>query len=228
MRLDTDAGSTTHELRQAQRELEELAKKTKASEEIIAKSRADMAFLESEVRRQYKRVDELEERKTERAGKLFAARNDDEHRTYKREIDNIDRDLREFTKRIEESESKMEQLKSLLTRTEGELNVSIQASSTEREKAKAAEEKSAGKLSELNAVRQQHLARLDDRLAQHYQRVAKLTRNPNGPITRIPDGACGNCHMRLAPQLLNTLVRGKDVEFCPSCNHILLPSHGPA
>ncbi|MEY3903560.1 MAG: hypothetical protein RL189_2866, partial [Pseudomonadota bacterium] len=82
-RLDIDAGTATMDYRNAQKELNELAKRTKASEDLIHKTKTDMAFLEGELRRQYKRVDEIEERKTERSGKLFSAKNDDEHRALK-------------------------------------------------------------------------------------------------------------------------------------------------
>lgn len=224
-RIDVDAGAATTDQRLAQKEMSELAKKTKVAEEVIEKTRMDMAFLEGELRRQYKKMDELEERKQERSSKLFASKTDDEHRSLKREVDNLDRDIRETGKRIEDSESKIESFKSTLGRTETELSSSLTASADERRKAEEAEGKSGGRISELNVVRDNYLSKLDDRLGQHYLRVAKLTRNPNGPVTFVNKGACGNCHIGLAPQLLNTLARAKEVEFCPSCNHILLPEN---
>jgi predicted nucleic acid-binding Zn-ribbon protein len=225
-RLDIDAGAATLDHRNAQKELNELAKRSKASEELIQKTKTDMAFLEGELRRQYKRVDELEERKTDRAAKLFSARNDDEHRTLKREVDNIDRDLRDTARRTEETESRIEQLKTILFKAEADLKESKTATADERQKAESAEARSSGRLNEIGGVRSSYLARLDDRIAQHYARISKLTRNPNGPVTRVVSGACGNCHLSLSPQLLNTLARGTEIEFCPSCNHILLPNQG--
>lgn len=225
LRLDVDAGAATLDWRSAQKELTELAKKTKANEELIAKTRTDMAFMEGDLRRQYKKIDELEERRNDRAAKLFAARNDDEHRALKREVDNLERDTRDAMRRVEESESRIESLKSVLMRAEAELQVSLSASVDERRKAEAAEAASSGRLQELGQVREGYVSRLDDRIAQHYTRVARITRNANGPITRVHDKSCGNCHLSLAPQLLNNIIRGKDVEFCPSCNHILLPQN---
>ena len=89
LRLDVDAGAATLDWRSAQKELAELAKKTKANEELIGKTRTDMAFMEGDMRRQYKKIDELEERRGDRSAKLFAARNDDEHRALKREVARI-------------------------------------------------------------------------------------------------------------------------------------------
>lgn len=224
LRLDVEAAAATLDWRNAQRELTELAKKTKECEELISKTKTDMAFVEGELRRQYKKVDELEERKADRSAKLFGARTDDEHRSFKREVDNIERESKDVTKRAEDSEARIEQLKSVLNSATNELKASETASADERKKAEEAEKKSGARVAEINGVRETYLARLDDRLGQHYARVAKLTRNPNGPITRISSNSCGNCHMTLAPQLTNKIARGQDVEFCPSCTHILLPS----
>jgi predicted nucleic acid-binding Zn-ribbon protein len=225
LRLDVEAGAATLDWRSAQKELAELAKKTKANEELIAKTRTDMAFMEGDLRRQYKKIDELDERRSDRSARLFAAKNDDEHRALKREVDNLERDTRDAMRRVEESEARIEQLKSILMRAESELTTSLSASVDERKKAQEAEQASSGRLSELGTVRDGYLTRLDDRVGQHYQRVARITRNANGPITRVRDKSCGNCHLSLAPQLLNNIIRGKDIESCPSCNHILLPQN---
>ena len=223
LRLDADAGAATVDWRNAQKQLFELAKKTKICEDTIAKTKVEMAYLEGELRRQFRKVDELEERKTDKAAKLFAAKNDDEHRGLKREVDNVDRELKDFTRRTEDTELKIESLKTVLGRTGQELAESLNATEDERKKAENSESKSSGRISELAKVRDGHLEKLDDRVSQHYTRLAKITKNPSGPVTRVSNGSCGNCHMKLAPQLLNTIIKSKDIEFCPSCNHILLP-----
>lgn len=223
LRLDSEAGAATVHWRAAQREIGELAKKTKASEEQITKTRTDMTFLENEQRRVYKRIDELEERKAERSAKLFSAKNDEEHRTFKREVDHIDRDLRESVRRTEENDSQIERLKVIFFGAEEALAAALAATAEERGRAEQAQLQSSAKLNEIEGLRGQYIDRLEDRLAQHYRRVSKITRNPAGPITRVTSKACANCHMGLSPQLVNLVLRGEDVHFCPSCNHILLP-----
>jgi predicted nucleic acid-binding Zn-ribbon protein len=223
-RLDIDAGLVTQHQRSAQKELSELSKKSRLSEELLSKSRNEMSFNEAELRRLYKKLDELDEKKSERSSRLFAAKNDDDHRALKREIDNIDRDMRETQRKADETESKIEQSKTIFRKAEADLKQTVEASEEEREKAQSAEVNSAGRLAEIQSVRDSYLSRLDDRVSQHYTRVAKITRNPNGPICRVVEGACGNCRIGLSPQILNTVNRGKAVEFCPSCSHLLLPS----
>jgi predicted nucleic acid-binding Zn-ribbon protein len=222
-RLDIDAGLVTQHQRAAQKELAELTKKSKLSEDLLNKSRNEMSFNEAELRRLYKRLDELEDKKTERSAKLFAAKNDDDHRSYKRELDNVDRDIRETQRKADETESKIEQSKTIFRKAESDLKQTIEASEDERKKAQLAEENSAGRLAEIQTVRDSYLSRLDDRVAQHYMRVARITRSPNGPICRVVEGACGSCRIGLSPQILNTVRSGKAIEFCPSCSHLLLP-----
>jgi predicted nucleic acid-binding Zn-ribbon protein len=223
LRLDSEAGNATVHWRSAQRELVELAKKTAANEELIGKTRTDMSYLEGEQRRVFKRIDELEERKAERSAKLFSAKNDEEHRTYKREVDHIDRDLRDSQRRTEDNDAQMERLKNTFFNAEEALASALAATSDERLRAEKAQLESNSKLGEIDELRTSYIDRLEDRLSQHYRRVAKITRNPAGPITRVVTKACGNCHMGLSPQLINTILRGEEVHFCPSCNHILLP-----
>ncbi len=221
-RLDIDSGVVTQDQRNAQKELAELTKKSRMSEEIITKTRTDMSFHEAELRRFYKKLDELDAKKGERSAKLFGAKNDDEHKSLKRELEHIERDLRDTQRRADESEARIEQSKSLFQKAEAELLASTSASEGERKKAQDAEEKSAGRLQEIHKVRDSYFSRLDDRICQHYLRVAKITRNPNGPICRVTERACGNCRIGLSPQILNNITRGKSVEFCPNCSHILL------
>ena len=223
LRLDTEAGAATVNWRSAQKELAELAKRTKSNEDLIGKTKTDLAFLEGELRRIYKRIDELEERKTERSTKLFAAKNDDEHRSFKREVDHIERDLRDSMRKAEDLESQIERLKSTFLNAEENLASALAATSDERKKAETAQIESSGKLSEIEALRKERIEKMEDRLAQHYRRVAQISRGSNGPITRVHGKACGNCHMGLSPQIVNSILRGTDVLFCPSCNHILLP-----
>jgi predicted nucleic acid-binding Zn-ribbon protein len=223
LRLDIEAGLATANQRKAQRQLAELAKKTKDIEERTQRIRNDMRLKEGDMLRKYKRIDEIEEMRTEKSARLFAAKTDDEHRNLKREVDNLEKEVRDNSRYCTETEELIERAKDMLSRDDAELNKTLAASADERQKAQDAENESSGRLSELAGVRDTYVARLDNRLQQHYRRVAKVTRNPDGPVARIVNNACGNCHMGISPQLMNSLRTGREVEFCPNCHHILLP-----
>lgn len=225
LRLDIEAGQATAAQRKAQKQLDELAKRTKDIEERMNRLRTDMRLKEGDMLRKYRRLDELEELKTDRSGKLYAAKTDDEHRALKREVDNLEKEMRDTGRHCSEHEDSIERSKEALTREDDALKATLTASADERRKAEEAEQESAGKLNELQVVRTSYIQRLEDRVRQHYLRVQKVTRNPDGPITRIGNNACGNCHMGLAPQLMNSILLGRSIETCPSCHHILLPQN---
>ena len=206
------------------KELVELEKKSKASEVVLNKARAEMNFNETEMTRLYKKIDDLEDKKSIRTAKLNLVKTDEEHRSYKRELDNIEREMRDYQKRADEAEDRIDKCKKIFRQAETELASALHASEDEHEKARTARDNSADRLQEIAKVRESYLDQLDERVAQHYLRVAKITHNADGPICRIVNSACGNCRMDLSPQTLNHLALGKMVEFCPHCSHILLPS----
>jgi len=40
-------------------------------------------------------------------------------------------------------------------------------------------------------------------------------------VARIIANACGACHVRLRPQIINLVKRGEDLSYCESCRRIL-------
>jgi hypothetical protein len=40
------------------------------------------------------------------------------------------------------------------------------------------------------------------------------------PLTKLDNGCCGNCHMRVTNQTVNELSKGK-IESCDNCQHLL-------
>lgn len=220
--LDQTASLVTQDQRVAQKKLAELTQQYTTSEALIAKARSEMAFYEAEFRRLCRRLDDIDEKRTERTSRLMSARTDDDVRAFKRELDMIERDARETQMKANDTEERLENSKSTLRDAEKERQNTMDASEAERQKAQDAEEKSSGRLGEIETVRQSYLALLDDRTREHYLRLVPLTRQ--SPICRVQQKSCGNCHMGLSPQILNRVILKKNVEFCPNCSHILLPA----
>lgn len=62
-------------------------------------------------------------------------------------------------------------------------------------------------------------ANVRDELLTVYNRLLKGKDN-SAPLTKLDNGCCGNCHMRVTMQTLNELSKGK-IEHCDSCQHLL-------
>lgn len=58
-----------------------------------------------------------------------------------------------------------------------------------------------------------------DELLSIYERLLKSKDN-SAPITKLDNGCCGNCHMRVTTQTLNELSKGH-IESCDNCQHLL-------
>ena len=58
-----------------------------------------------------------------------------------------------------------------------------------------------------------------DELLSVYERLLKSKDN-SAPITKLDNGCCGNCHMRVTTQTLNELSKGR-IEHCDNCQHLL-------
>ena len=62
-------------------------------------------------------------------------------------------------------------------------------------------------------------AKIPDELLNTYQRLLKNKDN-SAPLTKLDNGCCGNCHMRVTMQTANELSKGS-IEHCDNCQHLL-------
>ena len=211
--LDRDAGIVSQDQRAALKELAELEKKSKASEAVLNKARAEMNFNETEMRRFYKKIDDLEDKKSVRAAKLNLVKTDEEHRSYKREliilnvkcaiIKNVPMMLKTASINAKKSLDKLKTnwLQPFM-----------------HPKANKKKPVQRGTILPVVYKKLQKYVnpifnQLDERVMQHYLRVAKITHNADGPICPSVNSACGNCRMDLPPQTLNHLALGKWLNF---------------
>jgi predicted nucleic acid-binding Zn-ribbon protein len=221
--VDSDAGLAKADLKKSHDHYLELTQKIRDNEDLLVRSKRDMGFLETEIRRTYKRMDEIFEQKGERSARIFVAKTDDEHRFLKREIDNFDKEYKESQRKIEETITQVEYLKKIIFDTQKQIQDMNSQIKGDVEAIHKKEAESHTRLEELSQIRKTHVDNLEGHLHQHYERVFKMTKNPQGPITYVKDRACGNCRVGLSPQLLNNILNGSQVQFCPHCHHILLP-----
>ncbi|MBQ4329011.1 MAG: hypothetical protein IJC27_04725 [Lentisphaeria bacterium] len=58
-----------------------------------------------------------------------------------------------------------------------------------------------------------------DEMLATYERLLKGKDN-TPPLSKLANGCCGNCHMRVTNQTINELSKGK-IESCDNCQHLL-------
>lgn len=84
------------------------------------------------------------------------------------------------------------------------------------------------RLEKLRAERTELVAALDPKVLNVFESVAK--RRNGVAVAEARDGICTICHVRLRPQVFNTVRRGDDIVQCDSCQRILhfVPLAAPA
>ena len=73
-------------------------------------------------------------------------------------------------------------------------------------------------LETLQSQRTALTAPVEDDILKRYEHLLK--RSSGQPLTAVHDGICGNCHLRVTPQTLNTAAKGA-VAFCDNCQHFI-------
>ena len=70
----------------------------------------------------------------------------------------------------------------------------------------------------LKAEKKKFMPRVELNVLNAYQNI--LTRDKGAPVVPIVNGSCGNCSLKVTPQLINEAKKGTLV-YCDNCSHIL-------
>ena len=76
-----------------------------------------------------------------------------------------------------------------------------------------------GEIAKAVADRPALTANVRDELLSTYNRLLK-GKEGTAPLTKLDNGCCGNCHMKVTMQTANELSKGK-IEHCDNCQHLL-------
>ena len=71
-----------------------------------------------------------------------------------------------------------------------------------------------------NSVREEFSVKISPDLISIYKRL--LSKKTGIPLVDVHQGICGNCHLKLTPQTVNS-VRKEAQVFCDNCGHLLYP-----
>jgi uncharacterized protein len=75
------------------------------------------------------------------------------------------------------------------------------------------------RLAELGASREARRQHVEAKYLDQYDRV--LERHHDRALVSVENGVCQGCYMSVTPQMVNTLILGKEIVACKSCQRIL-------
>ena len=151
--------------------------------------------------------------------KLESVHNSQEFQAANKEIDQ----LKKLSTTLDEQVKKSKQDEDALLSELLQLEESLAKAQAEREAQNLVVQGEAGqldgKISELQTERNKFTSVVDKRILAQYDRV-RVARNGVGFVP-TSNGRCSGCHMMVPPQLVNEIVKFKNVQSCPSCHRIL-------
>ncbi|MDH3285246.1 MAG: C4-type zinc ribbon domain-containing protein [Acidobacteriota bacterium] len=157
--------------------------------------------------------------------KLMQVTNQREYSAALNEIDTMKARRGDVEQYMADRESEIEELAG--PATEADERIAAEQTTLD-EKKKALEDELAkidSRLTTLNAARDEIKATLP---SSHLQRFDRIFRARGGiAVAQIDKTACGACHVKLRPQIINLCRRGEDLVACDSCRRILFIADEP-
>jgi predicted nucleic acid-binding Zn-ribbon protein len=217
--IDLQLRERTDAIEVLRREIADLDAAVAGQRQVLEACRAERADLESRRRDIEGSLSDEEAKMKDRRMRLNRIRNEKEAAAVRREIEVA----KEGTGLLEEGLMGLfEQLDAVNAR-EKELAEAFEALSarrnSEKERADTEVESLSAGLDESRRRRETLAAELDGTLRRQYETI--LSRKKGQAVVEIRSGTCEGCHMRVAPQLANEIVRNTRVIACPSCHRIL-------
>ena len=214
------ASEPDHE-RALEARLEAARQEVAAAKDRVAVNKSARAALEKDVAVQQGRLSKFREQ-------AMAVKTNQEYHAIQHEITFAQTEVKKIEDSILERMVESDDLTASLKAAEGNLAAETKAVDTDRKTMKAAHGDMEASLQRIVAERSSLIDSLDKQVLTTFEAVS---RKRNGvAVAEARDGICTICHVRLRPQVFNTVRRNEQIVQCDSCNRILffVPVKTPA
>jgi predicted nucleic acid-binding Zn-ribbon protein len=149
----------------------------------------------------------------------MAVKTNQEYHAIQHEIAFAEKEIKGLEDKILERMLEADDLTSDVKRAEGLLATEQKAVDGDRRTLAAEISELRQSLDRMNKERAELVGKLDPQALSTFERVA---RRSNGiAVSEARDGICTICHVRLRPQIFNTVRRNEQILQCDSCQRIL-------
>jgi predicted nucleic acid-binding Zn-ribbon protein len=192
--------------------LEAARQEVAAAKDRVAVNKSARAALEKDVAVQQGRLSKFREQ-------AMAVKTNQEYHAIQHEITFAQTEVKKIEDSILERMVENDDLTAGLKAAEGKLAAETKAVDADRKTMKAAHGDMEASLQRIVAERSSLIGSLDRQVLTTFEAVA---RKRNGvAVAEARDGICTICHVRLRPQVFNTVRRNEEIVQCDSCNRIL-------
>ena len=149
----------------------------------------------------------------------MAVKTNQEYHAIQHEMAHAQGEIKKHEDAILERMLEADEVNAAIKTAEADLAAQQKAIEAERVKMKAEDAERQKALEKLVADRAALVAQIDKQVLATYERVAA---NRHGiAVADARDGICSECHVRLRPQVANTVRRNDSIVQCDSCQRIL-------
>jgi hypothetical protein len=150
---------------------------------------------------------------------LMEVKTNREYQAMQHEIEIAQNEVKALEERILERMLEADDLAAIVKRVEGELSAEQQKITAERRDMAAEHAELTGLLDKNAADRKTLVAAIDKQVLAIFDLVSQ--RRHGVAVAEARDGICTICHVRLRPQVFNTIRRNDEIIQCDSCQRIL-------
>jgi predicted nucleic acid-binding Zn-ribbon protein len=202
---------------------EEISKLEK--ELVIEKSKLDHAKesfvgIELEIKKRESSIKDQNETMKKYNTQSAQIKKNDEYRAMMHEIENVKNKISDIETEQLGFMEKIEVAKNAFKSEEKLFKDREKALSEEKNELKDLEGKLKAEIENQNSLRDGLSAKISPDLLSIYKRL--LSKKTGTPLVDVHQGICGNCHLKLTPQTVNS-VRKEAQVFCDNCGHLLYP-----
>ena len=190
-----------------------------AAKERLTENQSARRLIEKDVALQQGRLSKFRDQ-------LMAVKTNREYQAMQHEIETAQNEVKALEEKVLERMLEADELTAAVKKAETTLTAEQKAVDASRRQMTAEIGELTAAVERIAAERSTLIAAMDPQLLSVFEQVA---RKRNGiAVAEARDGVCTICHVRLRPQVFNTVRRNDAITQCDSCNRILYFVPAPA
>src|SRR3954451_18838960 len=225
-RLDTAASDARKKLAEGPEREKLFAERLEAAKARVADAKARLAENQDARRTTEKEVALHQGRLSKFREQAMAVKTNQEYHAIQHEIAHAQAEIKKHEDAMLERMLEADDLTAAMKKAESELAAEQKAIDADRKAMKADHGELQKALEKMGEERAAIVRALDTQVLLTFEQVAKKR---NGiAVAEAKNGICTICHVRLRPQVFNTVRRNESIMQCDHCNRILYYVPAPA
>ena len=225
-RLDTTAEAARRKLADEPEHVKAIEARLEAARQRVAAAKTALAANQAARREIEKDVAMHQSRLSKFRETAMAVKTNVEYHAVQKEIGYAQGEIKTLEDKVLERMLEADELTAALKKAEADLAAEQKAADADRKAMTAEHAELQASVDRIAAERAALVAALDKSLLAMFEQVA---RKRNGiAVAEARDGVCTICHVRLRPQVFNSIRRNDSILQCGHCNRIMFFVNAPA